>query len=98
MPGMNGTGPSGQGAMTGGGFGRCNPNADSGQRIGRGMGRGFGGRGRGAGRWAQDYNSYDSPYPQETSKKEEVEFLKNEALSLKHELEDIQKKIKELED
>ena len=40
MPGMDGTGPLGQGAMTGGGFGRCNPNADPAVYGGRGMGRG----------------------------------------------------------
>ncbi len=44
MPGMDGTGPLGQGAMTGGGFGRCNPNAESAVYSGRGMGRGRGNR------------------------------------------------------
>jgi len=39
MPNMNGTGPQGQGAMTGRGLGLC------GGRIRRGCGRGFG-RGR----------------------------------------------------
>ncbi len=42
MPGMDGTGPLGQGPMTGGGFGRCNPNADPAVYGGRGMGRGRG--------------------------------------------------------
>ena len=42
MPGMDGTGPLGQGPMTGGGFGRCNPNADPAAYGGRGMGRGRG--------------------------------------------------------
>ena len=39
MPGFNGTGPNGQGPLTGRGFGPC------GQRLGmgRGFGRGFGG-------------------------------------------------------
>ena len=45
MPAMDGTGPGGQGPMTGGGFGRCNPNQDSAVYGGRGMGRGMG-RGR----------------------------------------------------
>lgn len=57
MPGLNGTGPMGQGAGTGRGLGNCNPandtknNEDTQQRpmggmfgrgLGRGLGRGFG--------------------------------------------------------
>ena len=46
MPGFDGTGPRGQGAMTGGGFGFCSVPAGS-RRVGY-AGRGaFGGRGRG---------------------------------------------------
>lgn len=45
MPATDGTGPMGQGPMTGGGFGRCNPNAESAVYGGRGMGRRMG-RGR----------------------------------------------------
>ena len=45
MPGFDGTGPRGQGAMTGGGFGNCAGG------FSQGLGQGFGqGRGRGAGR------------------------------------------------
>ena len=43
MPGFNGNGPTGQGAMTGRGMGRCtsgNTNID--REIGFGRGRGFG--------------------------------------------------------
>ena len=56
MPGFNGTGPWGQGPMTGGGRGYCNPGY--GTAYGRGFGRGRGfrrgsgpgyGRGRGFG-------------------------------------------------
>lgn len=44
MPGLDGTGPSGLGPMTGGGFGRC---ADGSAGVRRGAGRGAGaGRGR----------------------------------------------------
>ncbi|MFC1580455.1 DUF5320 domain-containing protein [Thermodesulfobacteriota bacterium] len=47
MPGYNGTGPRGEGPMTGGGFGSCAP---GGIGYGRSFGRGFGpGRGRGYG-------------------------------------------------
>lgn len=54
MPGYDGTGPMGQGAMTGGARGRCNTNQSAvfgrgrgGVAFGCGRGRGFGGGGRG---------------------------------------------------
>ncbi len=63
MPGLNQTGPMGQGPKTGRGMGRCNPDnmgktddeisqiKDSSQEPGQGMGRGLGlGRGFGLGR------------------------------------------------
>lgn len=58
MPGMDGSGPMGQGPMTGGGRGPCSgaqgyaPDRTLGRAFGRGMGYGFGrgfGRGRGYG-------------------------------------------------
>ena len=42
MPGLDGTGPLGQGPMTGGGFGRCSGNYDPVVYGGRGAGRGRG--------------------------------------------------------
>ena len=42
MPGMDGTGPQGQGPLTGGGFGKCSSEADPAIYAGRGMGRGRG--------------------------------------------------------
>jgi len=49
MPQQDGTGPSGQGARTGRGAGKCNGQGGAG--IGRGAGRGAGrGGGRGMGR------------------------------------------------
>ena len=54
MPGFNGTGPRGEGAMTGGGRGYCNPNAAAGN-MPYGGGGGFG-RGRGfAGGYASGF-------------------------------------------
>jgi len=63
MPRMNGTGPTGQGPMTGRGLGNCAPQPGAtrrfpslgglGQRLGRGLERGVGigrGLGRGIGR------------------------------------------------
>ncbi len=54
MPGLDRTGPNGQGAMTGRRMGLCanntNQNPDIPQAgFGRGLGRGGGGRGRGRG-------------------------------------------------
>lgn len=49
MPGFDGTGPQGRGAMTGGGFGRCNAGWNGGMGFGRRGGRGRGGFGRGRG-------------------------------------------------
>ncbi len=60
MPGMNGTGPLGQGAMTGGGRGPCGRGLSRGfgrgMGYGAGMGRGFG-RGRGFAGWAPGYGA-----------------------------------------
>jgi len=53
MPGLDGTGPMGQGSQTGRGLGRCNPanNTEINENIQRPMGGAFGrGYGRGMGR------------------------------------------------
>jgi len=58
MPGLDGTGPQGQGSRTGRGLGRCTPEqADKLIGLMRGIGRGIGrglGRGRGRGRGLMD--------------------------------------------
>ena len=62
MPGRDGTGPMGQGAMTGGGFGPCGSGRGTGRSFfgrgaffcrggGRGMGTGMQGGGRGFRHW-----------------------------------------------
>lgn len=53
MPGKDGTGPRGEGPMTGSGFGKCNPNAPNQNECGRPRGRGCGQR-RGQGYRFQD--------------------------------------------
>ncbi|MFA5479310.1 MAG: DUF5320 domain-containing protein [Candidatus Muiribacteriota bacterium] len=50
MPGLNGTGPLGQGSMTGRGLGVCNPNANSVSNVAAGYGTGFRRGGAGFGR------------------------------------------------
>ncbi|MBW2060748.1 MAG: DUF5320 domain-containing protein [Deltaproteobacteria bacterium] len=109
MPGMDGTGPMGQGPLTGGGFGYC-----TGARpyYGRGLvyGAGRGGRPWGGGRgfayggaWrrAGYYNpqfggGYYSPAPQETWGSES-EFLKAQAEDLRAELNAIEERLAGLE-
>jgi hypothetical protein len=85
MPRFDGTGPTGQGPLTGKGMGNC-PGASSDSRKGMGFGRGFG-RGfcRGFG-WRNFF-----------TKKEESEMLKDEKEALEEELKAIKERLSELE-
>ena len=80
MPRFDKTGPSGQGPLTGGGFGECNPNGSRvashyrGRRLGRG--RAFG-RGRGF------YVSYARP-----SLEDEKSYLEARLKEINSQLED----------
>lgn len=68
MPGFDGTGPMGQGPMTGRGMGYCGPaqGGTPGRPLGLGMRRGFGGgRGRGRGFRRFAYGGY-GPVADET--------------------------------
>lgn len=84
MPKLDGTGPQGQGPMTGRGCGKCG----GGQGVGTGIGRGLGCRGgrRGLGRMAVGLS------PEETKK-----ALETEKEFLKQELEMIEKELKNQE-
>jgi len=89
MPGFNGMGPRGMGPMTGGGRGFCSP--------------------RGVGRW---YGSMQMvPYPRvnqwagvtgamsyapQMSRREELDFFKNQAQAMKEQLEQIEARIQQL--
>ena len=108
MPGFNGTGPVGDGPMTGGARGYCN-RPDTGYTgpafrsygfrarmgYGRGFRRGFG-QGRGFRRfWGRGFGPYlpnDSLAPEE-----ELKVLKQQADSLKSTLDSISQRISELE-
>lgn len=65
MAALNGTGPMGEGPMTGRGLGYCNDNNKETLGYGRGMGQGFfcrgGGRGRGYGRGYVNYQNASNP-------------------------------------
>ena len=100
MPRGDGTGPWGQGSMTGRGAGFC----------GGGRGRGAGGRGGGRGQrnmyratdWAR-CGSFPGPggvgpaYGTDMSKAEEVEALRQQAEYFKANLEDIEKRLQAME-
>ena len=113
MPGFDGTGPMGQGPMTGGGFGYCGPGnrAQSMRGFGRGRGYrgGFGpgfGRGRGFGRGfgGQGFQpAWGSGYDPANrgayamNPKEEANMLREEADALRGELDSINSRIQDLE-
>ncbi len=107
MPGFDGSGPQGMGPMTGGARGFCNP-AGAGNPAGFGYGRGMayrrgGGRGGfGPGRGLRRGFSGGQPLPVQPaaypySASNEVETLKAQAASVKATLEQINRRISELE-
>jgi len=101
MPGFDGTGPRGEGPMTGGARGYCNPGYTGyGRGYGPRWGRGFrGGFGWGrppyppAGSWYGP--GYGAPYG--TSREDELGMLKKRADMLKTDLDAIHKRIEELD-
>ncbi len=97
MPGFNGSGPLGQGPMTGRGLGRCTgavpPGAVPPGGFGLGMGRGFrGGRGWGPGPWAM--GGY---YPQGAmDPADEKTIIENQIKGLQEQLDILNKKLEEM--
>ena len=92
MPGHDGTGPIGYGAMTGRGMGVCA--GAPGLRNGAGFGMGFGcrwGSGRGFGRgYGWNYNpSPDAPRTDKEFLEEQKEFLKNRLDSIDKQLDNL---------
>jgi Family of unknown function (DUF5320) len=107
MPGFDRTGPRGMGSMTGGGRGYCAVPAGSSFGRGSGFGRPFGafGRGRGGpgmGRGAfggyQDFGiagpAFSAP---PMTEEQELSALRQQAQSIQGELEQIQRRIGELD-
>ncbi len=103
MPGFNRTGPLGMGPMTGGGRGLCNPRGIRSSNQGYGFGfRGtypswpYAGRGRGGlpRCWAPGLMGGTSA-PNITHE-QELEILKNQAQTLREQLEQLENRMKEL--
>ena len=85
MPGMDGTGPLGQGPLTGRGLGPCGAGFRRG--FGRGMGRGFGFR-----RFAL------VPQSMELTQANEKKILQEELKEIELEKKEIEKRLKELKE
>lgn len=109
MPGFDGTGPRGQGVMTGGARGYCAVALNS-EGVRRGNGRGYYGRARGRGHrncfyatglpgWMRDQRGMQAfgNFGRIVSKDDELTMLKDQAGYLKDELDVIQARVQDLE-
>jgi len=108
MPGFDGNGPDGAGAMTGGGRGLCNSsNVNRGAQYATGFRRGLGfgrrtmhsgqGMRRGFGGRGSGLNQPAFPGYYATDAGDEMEILKNQADDTKNALDALNKRIAELE-
>lgn len=109
MPGFDGTGPRGQGPMTGGQRGFCavEVNPDTGRPLtetipyNRGRGRGFRNcfymTGRSGWMRAQRGMRFFGGFAPDISKEDEIAVLKNEAILLKNQLESTNARIQDIE-
>jgi hypothetical protein len=96
MPGRDGTGPRGLGALTGRGAGPCSGASTPGFLPGRGFGPGFGpGRGAGGAGWRHRFFATGLPGWMRFGEKQ---ALKNQAEALQSELDFIKKRLEDIED
>ena len=101
MPRGDGTGPNGQGPMTGRGMGFCAGYNMPGF-MNSGFGRGMGGRGRGFGAGRGFRFRAMLPFqpavmqPAVITEAEEKQFLQDELEALREEMKEIEKRLKEL--
>ncbi len=86
MPGMDKTGPLGQGPLTGRGLGQCRAGAGFRKGFGRGIGRGFGFR-----RFAMVPTQ-----TMELTQANEKQILEQELKEIELEKQEIEKRLKEL--
>lgn len=96
MPGFDGTGPNGLGPMTGGGFGRCNPQGIARQGCGRGRGRRGALNYRNADNIAQDTYSTEIADERFTALKRQNEVLENQITEANQKTTELANKIDEL--
>ena len=94
MPRGDGTGPAGQGSMTGRGRGYC-AGFNTPGFMNPGFGRGFG-RGRGFAWRARAMQVTPIEQPTVITEKQEKQFLEQELDALKQEIKEIEKRLKEL--
>ncbi len=102
MPGRDGTGPMGAGAMTGRGMGLCTTvpgNAGSGFGFGKGQGLGRRlGCGRGYGRGRGFGAGYGAGVPvQPVDRQDQIAILKEQALQLEGSLQTVKERLSSLE-
>jgi Family of unknown function (DUF5320) len=99
MPGFNGTGPRGEGPMTGGNRGRCNP-TDGDSQPGRSYGLGRGGMacgcGRGRGGSRGGFGPARTYAPANVD--EERQYLTEQLSALEGEINDIRARMEQLND
>lgn len=97
MPGYDGTGPVVMGPGTGGGFGPCGAGRGRSDWFGRGYGRGMG-RGFGRG-FRRMWQAVPGPFYGQAavSPEEEKAYLKEQKEMIRTELEQMEKRIEELE-
>lgn len=93
MPGMDKTGPLGQGPLTGRGLGPCGAGARAGLGFRRGLGRGMGRR-----MAFQQAQPVASMQPVVLTEAEEKKILKADLEDLEAEKADIEKRLKDLKD
>ncbi|MBU0907764.1 MAG: DUF5320 domain-containing protein [Nanoarchaeota archaeon] len=89
MPRFDGTGPNGQGPLTGRGAGNCT------NVVAPGFRRGFG-RGRGLARRGEFIQVPPRAMPSNMTETEEKQYLEEELEALKQEMKEIEKRLKEL--
>lgn len=95
MPFGDGTGPLGQGPMTGRGLGYCTGFNRAGYSY-PGRGRGWFGRGRGWRNWVRADYRYPAYAPVQPTVKEERETLEGGVKALREELKDLETRLQEL--
>ena len=103
MPNQDGSGPRGEGPLSGRGLGPCGGYRGYGRGFGRGYGRGMGrGYGRGAGFRGFQRNMQAMPFapysaPVELSPEEKLKILKAEKDDIAQELKAVEEEIKALQ-